>query len=347
MSDVVPKRQVYILGAGASYGLKLPIGAELTSSIKQALDFKTDGYTTGGGDNLLLSALSSARSECPEWLAASRLIASAMPLAPSIDNFVDVHKNNANVSFCAKAAIARCILEAEAKSTIYVDPNNSYNTIDFEENKGQWQTLFFRIVTMYSTVDDLASRLEQIAVVIFNYDRCFEHFLFHAIKTYYRITNEVAADLLKKLEIFHAYGQVGELPFLSQKNPVGYGEDVGSYRIIEISKKIRTFTESVVEDSTEVLLLRNRVVNAKCLIFLGFAFHPLNVKLLFGEKSWSIVDHDKRVFGTALHSSKSDLNAISWDISSRYNSKPEAVELRSDLKCDGLLTEYSRSLSLD
>lgn len=341
------KRQVYILGAGASVDVRLPIGNELTTSIKKVLDFKYDGHTISRGDDLLRSALSSAQREHNDWLAASKLIVNGMPLAPSIDNFVDVHKNNPAISFCAKVAITRCILAAEARSSIYVDPSNTFNTIDFENNKSIWHTLFFRIITMYATVDDLATRLGEIAIVIFNYDRCFEHFLFHAVKTYYKISDSRAAEIISHLEIYHAYGQVGELPFNGKANPVGYGEQVGPHRILEISKQIRTFTESVSEESFEVRMLRERVINAKSLIFLGFAFHPLNVKLLFGPNPYGQTQFDKRVFGTALHSSKSDLNAIAWDIKTRYNCPPESIELRSDLRCDGLLTEYSRSLALE
>lgn len=346
MDNISQKRQVYVLGAGASVDVKLPIGNELTTSIKKVLDFKFDSYTISRGDDVLRSAFSSAHKECEDWLAASQLIARSMPLAPSIDNFVDVHKNNPAVSYCAKAAITRCILAAEQRSSIYVNPDNVTDSIDFEKNKSIWHTLFFRIITMYSTVDDLALRLREIAIVIFNYDRCFEHFLFHAIKTYYKIPNAVATEILSNLEIYHAYGQVGELPFNAKEKPVAYGEEVGPYRILEISKQIRTFTESVSEESEEVQLIRDRVINSKSLIFLGFAFHPLNVSLLFGANPYGNTQFDKRVYGTALHSSKSDLNAIAWDLKVKYNCQPESIELRSDLKCDGLLTEYSRSLAL-
>ncbi len=340
------KQFVFVLGAGASVDLKLPMGAELTGHIKDALNYDSDGFNVTGGDLILRRALVSSEQAHPDWYSASRLISSAMPLAPSIDNFVDVHKDDKDVAFCAKAAITRCILKAERNSTIYVDNRNTYNTVDFQKNIGAWHTLFFRILTTNCTLHDLAGRLKNIGIISFNYDRCFEHFLFHAIKTYYRITNGQAAEILDSLDIYHPYGQVGDLTHLSATQTVDFGEELDPSRIVKVSQQIRTFTETVDDDSETIKQIRDLASQCRNLVFLGFAFHPLNVKLLFPTVPSGYPAYDRRIIATAFGSSDSDLNIIKNDLRARYSCPVENADFRSNLKCDKLFMEYSRTLAM-
>jgi hypothetical protein len=347
MGETEAKRQVFVLGAGASVDLKLPMGAELTGQISKALTFKTDDFDrTMGGDQVLLQALQGSRMECPEWYNAAKRISFAMPLAPSIDNFVDGHRNEKDIAYCAKAAITRCILKAERSSTLYVNPGNIYNTINFSDNIKAWHTLFFRTLTMYCTANQLGERLKQIAIVSFNYDRCLEHFLFHAIQAYYSISDQDTSDILRNLEIFHPYGKVGSLPFVGGGRAIRYGEEVSPRDLLDLSKQIRTFTESTVDDASETERMRQVLFETEFLVFLGFAFHPLNVKLLFPNVPPTTKHYKKRVIGTALGSSQSDLQIISDDLAYRYNCDGNNIELRKDLTCDRLFTKYSRTLSL-
>jgi hypothetical protein len=349
MSSDASKRLVFVLGAGSSVDFKFPMGSQLTSLISTALDFREDAHRyISGGNDAIREALSIGQFEIPNWFTASKLISSAMPLAPSIDNFVDVHRNDMTIAYCAKVAIAGCILRAERNSSIYINPDNIYNTVNFKNNVNAWHTLFFRIVTMYCTIDDLICRLKSIAIVTFNYDRSFETFLFYAVKTYYRVTNEIAAQVVNSLEIYHPYGKVGKIQHLETGAIVSYGKDVGGKELLEISKQIRTFTEGSDPKTSDIQKIRSTIFNSGALVFLGFAFHPLNVDLLFGERqSFSAVNYDKKIYGTAFGSSRSDLNFISWDLRLRYNCDQESVELRNDLKCDQLFNEYSRTLSLN
>jgi hypothetical protein len=345
------KNFVFVLGAGASVDLNLPMGSELTGQIKQALSFKSDGYNVSGGDATLRSALSGSSQEYPQWLEASRAIASAMPLAPSIDNFVDVHRNDPSIAFCAKAAITKCILDAERNSTIYVDPSNTYNTINFQSNIKAWHTLFFRILTTNCVLEDLPGRLQSVGIVSFNYDRCFEHFLFHAIRAYYRISASDAGEILSHLEIYHPYGKVGDLPYVHDRNSHGfndtidYGSEPSPKGILTISKQIRTFTESINEQASDIIRIRDMVYETRRLVFLGFAFHSINVQIIFPFVRPDGKSYDKRIIATALGSSESDLRIIENDLRARYKCDRDTAELRN-LTCDELFTEYSRTLSM-
>jgi hypothetical protein len=349
--DNYMKNFVFVLGAGASVDLNLPMGSELTGQIKQALSFKSDSHNISGGDATLRAALSSSSQNHPQWFDASKSIAAAMPLAPSIDNFVDVHRNDPSVAFCAKAAITKCILDAERKSTIYVDQSNIYNTINFQSNAKAWHTLFFRILTTNCVLEDLPERLQSIGIVSFNYDRCFEHFLFHAIRTYYRISANDACEILSHLEVYHPYGKVGALPYIQDTNhfenpaAIDYGAEPSPKGIVTISKQIRTFTESIDEQASDIIRIRDMVYETRNLVFLGFAFHSINVQLLFPFVRPDPVSYEKRIIATALGSSESDLRIIENDLRARYKCDRGAAELRN-LTCDALFTEYSRTLSL-
>lgn len=348
MGNSKPKQFVFVLGAGASVDLKLPMGAQLTGQISTALNYDQDSIgQISGGDITLRRAFDSNRDTWATWYSAAKRIAAAMPLAPSIDNFVDAHRGDKVIAYCAKAAITRCILNAERSSTIYVDPSNIYNSIRFHNSINSWHTLFFRNLTMYCTEDQLANRLKRIAIISFNYDRCFEHYLFHAIKTYYDLPDLEVAEILGRLEIYHPYGKVGTLPHMGVQKPIRYGEEISPGKLLEISSQIRTFTESAIEDHAETERMREMLSKTEFLVFLGFAFHPLNVGLLFPDDPLlGTKNYGKRVLGTAVGSSKSDLKIIKDDLAHRYNCDDSAVELRNDLKCDELFREYSRTLSL-
>jgi hypothetical protein len=345
MTETPPKKWVFVLGAGASVEVGLPMGSELTAKIQTALDFQLDRTGVSGGDVVLRRALERTAKIYCEWFAASKTIASAMPLAPSIDNFVDVHRDKSDVAHCAKLAICKCILDAEKKSEIYVDPSNIYNTINFSY-KPSWHALFFRSLTQYCTSEDLADRLQNIAIVSFNYDRCLEHFLYHAIRTYYKISREQTAEILRNLTVLHPYGKVGDLPFLSNGPTTQYGGEISTDDLIGLSLQIRTFTETTDPNTGDGKAIRETVFNCKRLVFLGFAYHPLNVELLLGKPCSGVSDYSKQIFGTAFGSSESDTTMIAGELFELFKCDRSAVTLRNDLKCSELFSEYSRTLSL-
>jgi hypothetical protein len=143
------KSLVLVLGAGSSEEVDLPVGAELKRQIAERLDIRFQDYARqpGSGDDKLLQAfrLASVRSDgsqgdINQLLDVSRLIRDAMPQAISIDNFIDSHRNDERIAFCGKLAIARCILEAEARSKLLVDRSNIYNKLDFGAIENTWFT---------------------------------------------------------------------------------------------------------------------------------------------------------------------------------------------------------------
>jgi hypothetical protein len=152
-----------------------------------------------------------------------------MPQALSIDNFIDTHQGDAGIEICGKLAISRAILNAEKRSSLYVDPSNYKNTLRFEKTESAWLSPLLKIITENCRAQDLEQRLSGLSFVVFNYDRCVEHYLYHWLKSYYRLPDADAAALVNGIAIYHPYGTVGLLPWqANNQNQISYGQSQAS-----------------------------------------------------------------------------------------------------------------------
>ena len=86
--------------------------------------------------------------------------------------------------------------------------------------------------------------------------------------------------------------------------------------------------------------IRREVLEAEIIVFLGFAFHQQNMRLIDPD----IKGNAKRVFATASGISQGDSPIVTKQILDFLRTKPH-VHLRHDLKCFGLFNEFWRSLS--
>ena len=270
-----------------------------------------------------------------------------MPQAISIDNFIDSHAGEDKIALCGKLAIARAILTAESKSSLTIDRSNIYNKLDFSKNANTWFNGLFQLLTENCRIDDLPARLKSISVVTFNYDRCFEQFLFHALQNYYAISPTDAASVLTNLEIHHPYGMVGKLPWMGYAEGIEFGADPQASELMSISSQLRTFTEGTDPSVSDIDAIRLTIAEARRLAFLGFAYHRLNMGLLFGQvnppaNSKSTIG----IFATALGISSSDCQHIANELSTYTGLSNGPIQIRNELTCAALVQEYWRSLSL-
>ena len=128
--------------------------------------------------------------------------------------------------------------------------------------------------------DAINELFDNISLIIFNYDRCVEHLIYHAIQNYYAIDANRAAVLMQSLEIFHPYGVVGRLPFQSAKDAVPFGSGANQpKKLLSLASQIKTYSERIEEESA-VAGIRQIVQNAEIIVFLGFAFHGQNMDLI-------------------------------------------------------------------
>ena len=348
------KKTLYIVGAGASSEANLPTGQKLKSEISHLLNIEFDDmYSQSSGDRLITEALRfysmnyvKRGADINPYIHACRQIRNAMPQAISIDNFIDTHKGDDNIELCGKLAIVRSILEAEKNSLLYMNPSNSYNKMDFNSLSKSWYSSFMMLLTENCKQEELAERLRTISLVVFNYDRCIEHFLFHSFQNYYGVTPEVAGNYVKIINIFHPYGVVGNLPWQGGQ-AIEYGGKPNPQQLIQLADQIKTFTEGTDEESSEIITIRNNVTEADNIVFLGFAYHKQNIKLMSTDSFVPDPLASTTYFGTAHGISDSDCDIIKRELSEFNDKNIEGLFINNKLNCADLFKEYWRSLSLN
>jgi hypothetical protein len=186
-----------------------------------------------------------------------------------------------------------------------------------------------------------------VSIISFNYDRCIEHYLFHTLQIYYGISKDEAATALTHLEIFHPYGTVGILPWQSSTGGIEFGGVPKTTELIEVANQIRTFTEGIDETKSNILSIQEIVLNAQRIAFLGFAFHPLNLELLYSGRG-NIFSYDclESIHATAYGISPSDIEHIKNELHVYAQIELTDIHIDSKLKCSEFFYEYSRGLAL-
>jgi hypothetical protein len=354
MSSTTPKT-VFILGAGASQEANLPVGSQLTKLIASALDieFKLGGFAGEllSGDLRIVEALRLAAQRNADLIRnmqllmqAAQRVHAAMPQATSIDAFIDSHRGDRQIELCGKLAIVSTILEAEAKSYMFVDHDHGVHRLNFVQMADTWFNSFVQLLTENCHSSELVQRLKSVALIIFSYDRCVEHYLYYAIQNFYGIAPSEVAQLLRGLEIYHPYGTVGSLPWLDSAYAIEFGETPNSDKLLQQAGQIKTFTEGTDKSSSDVDAIRSLMMTSEKLVFLGFAFHRLNMELLLPSGTFQNQSGGRYVFGTASGISDSDTDSIRSNLTQGVLFVNH-TRIRNDLTCKELFHEYRRSLS--
>jgi hypothetical protein len=353
IKDSMAQDLLIVVGAGASKEFGLPIGAELKTEIANLVNLRADRFQSSlsSGDGILWDAVQiesrSRTVSVNDFFHAARHIHDAIPQAPSIDNFIDVHAGNSNIEVVGKLAIARSILKAERSSKLYFSNQNTKNRLRFGDLEDTWLTKLFRLLTENCRVIELAGRLSRISLIVFNYDRCIEHFLFNAIRNYYRIDDELAARLVNMIEIYHPYGKVGALPWDNEPGTIEFGGEPSPMELLNLAKGIKTFTEGTDPESSEIINIRKQVAAAKTTLFLGFGFHRLNMDLLSSPAVVELeLGSQKKSFATAFGMSNSDVAIVQQEVKQLTKASMIIPQVRNDLMCYQLFNEYARSISM-
>lgn len=337
MRSMLKRKTVFVVGAGASCEAGLPSGQELLMKIADSL---REGNRSGLPSSYRLQqAIARYNSEThgtrwQEIFVACGTICDAAPLSLSIDNFLDAHRGNKAIEVCGKLAIAESILDAERNSKLFVKPQH-HSKSDHAHLVGTWYPKLFQLLSEGVDRDDLDDFFENVAFVIFNYDRCVEHFLCEALRTYYALSPEDAQHLVGRARFFHPYGTVGPLQWQDGMG-ISLGAEVNGDKLLNISGGLRTFTERI-EDEEALAAIKGATLEAEMVVFLGFAFHEQNMKLL------ELFDC-RHVFATAYRMSDSDCGVVSDEIRALSRGPTDfTIEIRNDLTCVGLFEQYWRS----
>jgi hypothetical protein len=257
------KNTVFVIGAGAGKEINLPTGYELKGKISQLLNIGFDWDRQTSGDRIIVDALreyvkdkDGRAGDINPYIREAWHIRNALPQAISIDNLLDAHRDNDKVTLCGKLAIARSILESERSSLVYfkrqrIDSNINYNSLE-----KSWYLPFFQLLTENCSKNDVEERFGSITLIIFNYDRCIEHFMYYALQNYYGAPEAEAASIVKCINIYHPYGFVGVLPWQDSAGSVEFGADPDPRQLLQFAQKIKTFAEGTDPDSSEIVSIR-------------------------------------------------------------------------------------------
>ncbi len=185
----------------------------------------------------------------------------------SIDEFLGKRKEYTEVG---KLLIAKSLLEYE-----------NINDLFSLESPRDWYKYLVQSLTEGVPLEDL-NALNTITIVTFNYDRSLEQYLFLALKNQYGAKDDEVAKNLSKIDIIHIHGQLGYLPWqLSQDSSlkVDYINGTAPEKVIKAAKGLKIIYETN-NNSPELERAISSIENAERVFFLGFGYHPLNLKRL-------------------------------------------------------------------
>lgn len=342
-----PERtNVIVVGAGASQEFGLPTGAQLTGVLQSDLSFKSrnDGYISGTeGDRELKRATEFLSREAGKGLSsyweAALQISRNMPLAPSIDNFLDTHRSEPDLVAVGKLAIANAIMRAERRSKLFVDPSSSYSRLNFKDCQQTWASVFFKIIAAKRDYQSFLDAMRNITFISFNYDRCIKQFFVNASLSYFELDQLRGQEVYEAIKVIHPYGNIGEL-YWEGRRLAGFGVEPDGQNILCASKRIKTFTEGV-EDTDLLASIRKPLEDADVTIFLGFHFIDINMDILKPERGGA-----QRVLATAKGRSEDTKKALKRELGDAFVDirwGERAVELFSG-KCFELFYEFDRYL---
>jgi hypothetical protein len=344
------RRTLFVVGAGASKEFGLPLGPELAATIagKVNITARDWGHDVQTGDVDIASQLHRRdHKRLSNFTSACHTIRDGVQMASSIDDFLDAHASNEDVKIVGKIAIAKSILEEERKSKLFFDKSNFYNKMKVNKFEGTWLIKFIRMLGRGVPKERIDTIFHNAAFIVFNYDRCIEQCLYHALQQLYAVPAPQAAEILSKLTIIHPYGAVGHLKTESTPSGVAFGgeHDRLSENYAMLSDRIKTYTEQV-DDEQDLAVIHDEVRKAERLVFLGFAFHDQNVALI--KPNGPLARKD--IYATAFGMSSSDVQVIEaqllnfFDGIEREIMQNGRIVIRNDLKCTDLFDQYTRSL---
>lgn len=279
---MLTKSTVLVLGAGSSAEFGLPAGDKLARDIESRTNFS---FRYGGemisGDQELYETLRTRYPEQNHVFRAGRTISKGLPFSRSIDDFLYNHGNDNCIVHVGKAAIVQSILAAEKGCGLIglLEHDEEDRRRTLQSLSESWLHKLFAFLVTDVRKSDVSRIFEGLKIINFNYDRCVELFLFHALQQAYALSDSNAADVMKTLNISHPYGQPSLLPWQAVSGAVEFGSTLRGAQLLAATERVKTYTEQA-HDEEDKERWRMHIAECDQIVFLGFAFHRQNVELL-------------------------------------------------------------------
>ena len=245
---------VLVLGAGASVPFGFPTGQGLKARI-----------CSGSADvNIGLNPLPSLgfdKDDIEKFRVALKKSGRS-----SVDAFLEYREDFVPIG---KAAIASTLLLLERTDKIFDS-----------HIEGNWYDYLFGILSDGTSFDEFEKN--KLSIITFNYDRSFEHYLFTALINSYKKSDKVCAEKLSKIPIIHVHGNLGDLEWQTSTTgapPVPYDSHAKPGHIKSAAENIKIIPENKM-DTEEFSHARKLILGAQHLLFLGFGYHPINLRRL-------------------------------------------------------------------
>ncbi|MCP4707690.1 MAG: hypothetical protein GY869_03615 [Planctomycetes bacterium] len=253
---------VLILGAGASCSYGFPSGEKLIEDI----------VNNTRPNNLNPNDLLTHYGSLDLWGEFVQKLDDAEPA--SIDAFLNVQDEK--FYEVGKASIAMALKPYEV---------NSVNMFNRNKNKEHWYKILWHYLS-----DDCTNlkhfQSNKLTIITFNYDRSLEYYLYNKIRSFFPYSSpshakECGRILSNTINFFHVYGSFGKLPWQSNNEEpyIEYDQGIFSKNSLDHCLNNIKIIKEVERRGTEGPYLE-KLNEAQRIYFLGFAFHPENMKAI-------------------------------------------------------------------
>jgi hypothetical protein len=345
-------KTVFVVGAGASDEVGLPIGRKLTLAISSLLNINADLGRLKSGDSQIYETLKRIVQKDPDaWrdnnlIGSARHIGEAMELATSIDTFLESFGHDKERVLLGKLGIAKAILKAEGSSKL-APSKDGFQPFNIKTVADTWYVSLAQLIFSGVSAQNIPSAFDNISFIVFNYDRCIQVFLIRALQVYFQLSQAEAEQIVKSVRIFYPYGCMGSI-FSDAHGRVPFGTI--NVDLATVADRIDTFSESVRDEDT-LSGIRSEINEAETLVFLGFGFHQQNMEVL-SDPTGSVPHgrREARVLATTLGLSESDTQIVRSTLSSMVWGQPPSGYIDRSIHtfngtCSRFFGEYWRSLT--
>lgn len=332
----------FVIGAGCSREYQFPLGLELRDEIADMLahvEITRPRNDTGvfwvglGGSkdedfNTAIRRIA-GQPNFQQWYRIAQQMGQGLRHASSIDRYLDHHSDDETMVRIGKMAIGRLIIKAERNSTLHIQQGSSLDMAEIYKKNDQrphWlNELFLRLQegVRRGNIDQIFSN---VTFVCFNYDRVIEHYLYEAVKVFGNLSDSDTKAVMSNLKVYHPYGSLGPLPWQDDDGSGGvhFGAELDDSPSIQtVGESLRIFTETI-EENEEIVCIRESMLNAKKIVFLGFSFLQQNIDLI-RPRTRSRVE---QVWATSLGMSGWDTDAAQDAVSKMLNGT-DALDFRA------------------
>jgi len=238
---MITKPVVLVLGAGASQPYGYPLGSELRKLLCSPSPELASLLAAAGHDRTAIDHFA-------EEFRFSNLA--------SIDVFLERRPNLATLG---RALIAGVIIERGHVSKTWT---------------GNWYEYLWQQLTRDAPTIDAFKR-NDLQVVNFNYDTSFERYMINSIRASYDVTLDAASSAFEAITVIHVHGKIPYKLAGRFVEPI----ELTSEAVTTYADQIITLHQGE-DNSPEFSTARHFLGKADQVMFLGFGFHPENMRRL-------------------------------------------------------------------